>query len=288
MKKRKIIKTVAISILIALIAASVAFYLVDIIVNNTSPTENLFRVLLTIIICINSLLCIFAKTKRHNLSYYEARYQEVLQGAFSNSPTHKNKLLRSIRLYNENNFKGAIRILLRLKLVCKTKEDLYAVGLFTALTFTDMGYKNDAIFVYNALIEMNAATSTVYGNIGLLYSEMGNYDDAIASLRLAVQNDEKNPAAYNNLANMYFDTYDLENAKKYALEALKINHKFRQSASLLAIIYSIENDEENTKKYFHIAKASGEDPVMLQKAINHYKTEAFEKNEKNAEDNENQ
>lgn len=65
---------------------------------------------------------------------------------------------------------------------------------------------------------------------------------------------------------------------------MKINHKFYQSASLLAIIYSIEDDTENTKKYFHIAKANGEDPTLLQKAIKHYKTEAFEKNEEDNED----
>ena len=213
MKKNKTIRLILIAILIALIIASIAFYIADIVINDKAPTEDLFRVLVLIAACIASLIRVFTNKGRHLLSYYESRYQEALKGAFSNSPIHRKKLLQAIRLYNECNFKKAIRILLKLKLVCRTTEDLYAVGLFTALTFTEMGCRDEAIFIYNTLIDMDAATSTVYGNIGLLYSETGNYNDAIAAYRLAIQNDENNPAAYNNLANMYFDTYDLENAK---------------------------------------------------------------------------
>ena len=141
-----------------------------------------------------------------------------------------------------------------------------------------MGCKKDAIIVYNALLNMNIYSTTIYGNLGSLYSNLGNYDDAIACLRLAIQNDEKNPAPYNNLAKLYFDTYDFENAKGYALKALKINHKFRQSASMLAIIYSLENDKENAGKYFHIAISSGEDPSRLQRAIKQYQEKELLKN----------
>jgi tetratricopeptide (TPR) repeat protein len=172
----------------------------------------------------------------------------------------------------------ALKYLGQLKQVSKERDDLYAVGLFTGLVFTDMEYHKDAIIVYKALLNMNISSSTIYGNLGSLYSNLGNYDDAIACLRLAIQNDEKNPAPYNNLAKLYFDTYDFENAIDYALKALKINHKFRQSASMLAIIYSLKNDKDHAEKYYHIAISCGEDPSRLQRAIKHYQEKELLKN----------
>ncbi len=271
-KKNQIIRIILISVLISLIVAAIAFYVVDIIINDTPITKNLFKALAVVFICAGSMTRIFVKKGRRSLKFYEAQYINEIGAAFSNDPIYKKRLLRAVRLYNENNFNKALKYLSNLKPVCKTREDVHAVGLFIGLIFTDMDFKDDAILIYKQIIDMNAASSTVYGNLGSLYSGMGNYDDAIASLRLAIQNNKKNPAAYHNLANLYFDTFDFENAKAYALKALEINHKFRQSASLLAIIYSVEEDNANAEKYSHIALSSGENPHRLKNAIEHYKS----------------
>ena len=278
MKNNKIVKIIITAILVALILGSVVLYCVDIMLNNTPPTQNLFKALAAIFVCAGSLIRLYVRKGRRRLDYYESQYYEHVKNAFANAPFYKKKLLCAIRLYNENNFGKALKYLSELKLICKEKDDLYAVGLFTGLVLTDMGYQKDAIAVYNALLNMNITSTTIYGNLGSLYSNMGNYDDAIACSRLAIQNDENNPAPYNNLAKLYFDTYDFENAKCYALKALKINHKFRQSASMLAIIYSLENDKENAEKYFHVAISSGEDPSRLQRAIKHYQAEKLQEN----------
>lgn len=278
MIKNRSVKIILAVILVALIIVSIVFYVMDIILNNTPPTKNLYKMLLATFICSGALIPLFVKKARRSLAYYESQYYEHIENAFANSPFYRKKLLRAIRLYNENNFGKALKYLGQLKQVSEERDDLYAVGLFTGLVFTDMGCKKDAIIVYNALLNMNIYSTTIYGNLGSLYSNLGNYDDAIACLRLAIQNDEKNPAPYNNLAKLYFDTYDFENAKGYALKALKINHKFRQSASMLAIIYSLENDKENAGKYFHIAISSGEDPSRLQRAIKQYQEKELLKN----------
>ncbi len=260
-------------VLIVLMMATVALYVVDIILNNTPPSENLFKALAVIFASAAALVRLLANKGRRRLEFYESQYSEYIEGAFADAPLHRKKLLCAIRLYNEDNYNKALKYLLQLKPVCKGREDWYAVGLFTGLVLTDVGLKKDAVIVYDTLIGMNITSSTIYGNLGNLYSSMGHYDDAISTLRLAIQNDEKNPAPYNNLANLYFDTYDFENAKRYALQALDVNHKFRQSASLLAIIYSLENDKENAEKYFHIAISSGENPAKLQQTINRYRAE---------------
>ncbi|MBQ8719664.1 MAG: tetratricopeptide repeat protein [Clostridia bacterium] len=270
MKKGNLAKIIAATILILLIIASITLYVVDIIINQTPPTENLFKALAAIFICSGSLVRIFVRRGRRSLEYYESAYANDINGAFESSVLNRKKLLCALRLYNEDNLGKALKYLGELRPACQTREDVYAVGLFTGIVFTDMGYDNDAIAIYKQMIQMNVTSATIYGNLGSIYSSRGDYEDAIANMRLAIQNDEKNPASYNNLAKLYFDTFDLENAKKYALQALNINHKMRQPASLLAIIYSIEGDTANAEKYSHISVASGESPDRLNTAIQRY------------------
>ncbi|MBQ9807143.1 MAG: tetratricopeptide repeat protein [Clostridia bacterium] len=273
MSKNKAIKIIISTILIALIFVSVIFYVADIVMNDTSPTKNLFALFALIITGIVGLARLFfAKGNGRGLDFYEQQYSEILKEAFSDSLLRRKKLLCAIRLYNENKYKKAVKYLNELQPLCKKYDDFYSVGIFLGLIFTDAGLKEDAVDIYQTLISMNVTSATIYSNLGSLHSSLGNYDEAIANFRLSVQNDEKNHFAYNNLAKLYFDTFDFVNAKKYALKALEINHKMRQAANLLAILFSLENDSENAQKYFHIAIAAGEAPEDLKHAIEFYKS----------------
>ena len=275
MSKNKIIKLICAAILILLIIACIGFYIADIVINDSAPTENLFKALAVIFICCGSLIRIFYQKGRRNLAFYDSQYREFTSIAFIDAPAHKKKLLRALRLYNEDNFEKSLNLLSSLKPVCKSRDDLYTVGLFTALVLTDMRLEDDAIIIYNALINMNITSSTIYGNLGSLYSSKGSYDEAISNLHLAIQNDESNPAPYSNLAKLYFDKHDFDIAERYALKALDVNFKFRQAASLLAIIYSLEGDTDRAEKYTHIAITNGENPNKLKNAIEYYREEKY-------------
>ncbi len=281
MSKNKLIKIICITLLLALIVAAIAFFIIDIVQNGTPPKENAFKMLAAVFICLGGLARIFspgAKSGR-GLRFYEIQYQKEIRNAFFDAPSCKRRLLTALKLYNENKLDKAAKMLIDLRPSCKTKDDFHVVDLFVALCMTDMGFYEEAAHTYNKMIENNLATSTVYGNLGSLYSKMGNYDDAIRAFRLSMQNDEKNPYPYNNLAKLYFDTFDFENAKIYAKKALELNHKFRQPATLLAIVYSLENDKENAEKYSHIAISSGETPERLKTALEHYKAMRSEEKE---------
>lgn len=273
MSKAKIINVIVFILLILLLIISVGYYIYDIVANGTDPGKNLHRVIICAIICAGGMLRFrsLGGISSRGLLFFEVQYAEHIKDAFKDSPQEKRKLLTAIKLYNENKYDKAIKMILELKGVCQTRDDIYATGIFLALCLTDMGLTEEAVKVYNQMIEMGATSSTLYGNLGSLYSGLGMYNDAIAALRLSIQNDEKNPYPYNNLAKLYFDTYDFENAKRYAKMALEINHKFRQPATLLAIVYTLEDDKENAEKYSHIALTSGETPERLKNAIDHYK-----------------
>jgi tetratricopeptide (TPR) repeat protein len=272
MKKFNVKKIILIVIFVALMIASAVFWVADMIINNTAPTKNFFKAVVVILACAGSLARLLSKQGRKNLAFYENAYQEHIKDAFVDRPFYKKKLLCAIRLYNEDNYNKAIKYLVDLKNNSRTRGDIYAVGLMTGLTLTEMECYHDAIQVYNALIEMNITSSTVYGNLGNIHLTLGNHQDAISYIRLAIQNNENNPAPYNNLAQLYFETSDFENAKIYAEKALQINHKMYQASTLLAIIYTMEGDKANAEKFSHMAIASGRNPAELNAIIEHYTT----------------
>ena len=270
MRKFNAVKIILTVILGALILASVGLFVADLIINNTPPTENLFKALGAVFICSAALVRLWYNKGRRSLTFYESAYQEHIKDAFSERPFYRKKLLYAIRLHNENNCDKALKYLLELKPLAQTQEDIYAVGLFTGLTLTKAECYNEAIHVYQSMISMDVTSATVYGNLGNIYLTLGNRQDAISYIRLAIQNDESNPAPYNNLASLYFETSDFENAKIYAEKALQINHKMYQASTLLAIMYTMEGDSANAEKYSHMAIAGGRDPAELKKIIAYY------------------
>jgi|GEM_PF-1191626 len=286
MSKSNVIRIVVTVILILLIVASIAFFVADILIAGTPPTENLFKMLAAVFICIGSLVRLYARggSRGGSLEFYASQYKDILGDAFADSSLDRSRLLHAVKLYNQDDYGRALKILRDMTGRCKTRDDLYAVKLFLALTLTDMGLVREAEETYRQLIAEGLATSTVYGNLGHLYSALGRHDDAVANLRLAIQNDPKNPYPYQNLAKLCFDSFDLEGAKEYAHAALEVDQKFRLSASLLALVYSIEEDEENAEKYRHISISCGEDPVKLDKAIARYRSDFAEREEQTDDD----
>ena len=226
-----------------------------------------------VFVCLASIIRLWSNKERINLVSYESAYQKHIKDAFADRPFYRKKLLCAIRLYDEGKCDKAIKYLLELKRVSQTRDDIYAVGLITGLALTEAECYNEAIHVYNSLIEMDITSSTVYGNLGNIYLTLGNHSDAISYIRLSIQNDENNPAPYNNLASLYFQTYDFENAKIYAEKALQINHKMYQASTLLAIIYTLEGDKANAEKYSHMAIAAGRPAAELKETIAYYVAE---------------
>ena len=273
MRQSNAIKIILVIILILLIIATLGFYIADLIINNTLPTKNLFRTLAIVFASLASIIRLWSNKGRINLASYESAYQKHIKTAFEDRPFYKKKLLCAIRLYDEGKCDKAIKYLLDLKSVSQTRDDIYAVGLITGLALTDAECYNEAIHVYNSLIEMDITSSTIYGNLGNIHLTLGNRQDAISYIRLAIQNDDNNPAPYNNLASLYFETSDFENAKIYAEKALQINHKMYQASTLLAIIYTLEGDKANADKYSHMAIAGGRSATELNKIIAHYVAE---------------
>ena len=265
--KRTIIRIVFILLIIAI----VGLYFYDLHINQTDPSENLFRTLSIVFLCLAGLARTSSKGRR-SLKFYEAQYEELIKYAFLDQPLWRNKLLCAIRLYNENNLDKALKYLADLRERCHSKEDQYAVYLFAALCFTEDKQFDQAEHIYQQMVNAQIADSRIFSNLGNAQNTQGKHEKALRNYQYALDYDRDNAYAYNNIAQAYFQMHQFEEAIPYAEKALEINPKLRQASSLLAVIYALLNDSENKEKYFHMAIASGDNAKDLKKAIEYYRT----------------
>lgn len=256
---------------ILLMIGVVLLYACDVLIAKNDPLDRLLDAALMI---ASGAICLYKLNtgkKRRSLDFYEKEYHKEIENAFAGSFINRKRLLCAIRFYNEDNFRKAVKLLSALKPKCRDGADYYAVGVFLALVYTDVQYYDQAIILYHQLINMNLATSTVYGNLGYIYSKYGEGEKALSCLHRALEFNPRNAYAQHNIAKFYFDKYDFDNAVIYAEKALELDTKLRQAASMLAVIYAIKEDREQAQKYFHIAVTSGERPEDLKNSIEFYR-----------------
>ena len=263
-------KIILLILVILLLCADVGFYLYEVFINHVSPTENLLRTLAIFFAGLSTIFKLYKPKKRHSLKFYELRYDDIIDNAFAEQPKQRKKLLKAIRIYNQNKFLIAVKRLERLKRYCQKVKDNYAVHLFIALCYTDANLLTQAIAVYQYMINKNYADTIVYSNLGHIQSSMGKYEEAIRNFEYALGMDRTNAQAYHNLASVYFNMDELDSAIFYDQKALEINGKMHQAATLLTIIYALQNDRENFDKYFHIAVTSGKNPQELNQIVEYY------------------
>ena len=257
-------------LVILLLCANIGFYLYEVVVKQTPPTENLLRTIGILCVGLSTIFKLYKPQKRKSLKFYKLQYPDILDKAFTGRKKLYKKLLCAVRLYNEDRITKAIRSLRKLTPKCEKPKDFYAVYLFTALCYTDIGLYDIAEDVYQKMKYKNVADSRVYSNLGSVQRNAGKLEDAIRSFEYALSLDRTNANAYNNLAQAYFKNYELDSAEEYALKTLEVNVKMHQASALLAMIYAMKGDQENYNKYFHIAVSSGRDPKELQESIQYF------------------
>ncbi len=267
--KKKTVKILIISFIILCILGVVAFYLFDVFYNKTDYSENLFRMVLIIAGLILTLFRVIFSNRRQSLSFYEKSYEKEIGQAFKNNVL-RNKLLCAVRLYNEDNYRKALKYLSELYPKAENQRDAVAVLLFSALCYTDMGLNEQAIATYYKLLEIDYRHEQAHSNLGLIYVHEGNYEMAIKHFNESIRCQPDNYYAYINRASCYFRQADYANAEKDAKKSLEFKNNGVEATSLLTIIYALTGDIENKKKYFHISVANGKNPDDINEAVEYY------------------
>lgn len=272
MKKLLVLRVIAGLVIVA----AVALYVYGIAVNGDAPTDNLLRSVIIALSGVSALMKTFPKRKP--LNAYASAYGKELGSAFAEDTKKRERLLEAVRLFDEDKYTAALKVLAELKLDARTRDEHYAVGLFTALCQTDMGLHDAAIATYAETAQKGAVSSQLYSNMGAQYAAMENVEKAMEAYNKAIELDPENPMPYNNVANMAVTDGAYDVAIRAGKCALQLKPNLYQAASAVAMAYAALGDKAEMKKYFDMAVQAGQDTKTLQNACRYYAMKAQAEN----------
>lgn len=275
--KGKMLRILLIVLVVLLIVGMTGFYIYDVVVLDTPVMENLFRTLAVVALLLGTLLRLARGAGRKSLDVYEKAYKKELGSAFLDRPFLRKKLLCACRLYNESNYGKSLKYLYQLLEESRSENDGIPTLFFIALCYTDAGVPDEAIKVYNRILEYSPRNAQIHSNLGMLYINSGDYDMALEHYNRSIEIMPNNYYAYSNRASYYFKIHEFENAIEDAKKALSIKNNGKEAASLLTIIYALKNEPENKEKYYHTAISAGYKPEDLNNAIEYYLNEVAHK-----------
>ncbi len=278
MKNKALIIFLRIVIVLAIIGI-IGFYVYDIYANGTPYSENVFKTAAVVFALIGTLVKLMPRRGRRNLQFYEAHFKDELGQAFVNKPRLRKKLLSAVRLFDEDNFRKALKYLTELYKKAESSRDGLPVMLFIALCYSEAGIPEEAVKVYQRILQADYRNVRAHSNLGCQLMRIGDFSLALEHFGAAIDYNPGHYYAYINRANCYFRKDDYENAEKDALEALEIKGNGREAASLLAILSAVKGDKEAEKKYSRIYVNNGGDGNELKEAIAHYLAAENEKRE---------
>lgn len=264
MKKLLIIRVIAVLVIVA----AVALYVYGIVVNGDAPTDNLLRSVIIALSGVSALMKTFPK--RRALNEYAAAFSKELGDAFADDTRKREKLLEAVRLFDEDKNHAALKVLDDLRQDARTRDEIYAVGLFTALCQRDLGLKAAAIATYEDTAAKGAESSQLYSNLGILYGET-DPDKAFSAYMKAIKLDPQNPMPHNNVAALMLRLGEYDGAGQAAANAVELNPNQPHAWTTLAIVAGIQGDEERCEKCIRKAVECGQDEAALRGAIAHYK-----------------
>lgn len=254
-------------ICVLLILAAVGLYVYGIVVNGDGPTDNLLRSVIIALSGVSALMKTFPK--RRPLTTYANAFAKELGSAFAEDPKKRERLLEAVRLFDEDKNSAALKLLEELKLDARTRDEIYAVGLFTALCQNDLGLSAAAIATYEDTAAKGAESSQLYSNLGILYGET-DPDKAFSAYMKAIKLDPQNAMPHNNVAALLLRLGEYDGAGQAAANALEINPNQHQAWTTLAVVAAIQGDAERSEKCIRKAVECGQEEAALRRAITHY------------------
>ncbi len=258
MKKRSAVFKITLAVVLLFAVAVIGLYLIEIFVYKKSPTENLFKFLLTLcglILCAARMISSTPKT-----SVYENIYALHIADAFENDKSSRKLLISAIADYDRDDISSALSKLKKLEGAAKTNTEQNIVYLFKALSCEDINKTDEAESSYGAILKNDpneAVQFTVYNNMSRLYIRTKEYRYAVIGAEKALMLKPDEYSAINNGANAYFWLGNFVLAKNLALKSIKLYPDRPSPMSLLACVYTLENNFVEAKKYTDMSISLG-------------------------------
>lgn len=152
---------------------------------------------------------------------------------------------QAILLYNDNNLKGALEILLAIKESERSAQDWLLLGNI----LQDQDKISDAVFMYQRAILVDPKFYKPYYNLGNIYLADDKPLLAIENYRKANKLNNEFPYAYYNLGCAYLKSGDLKKAKIAFLKAIELKNTVQEFHYNLAYTYKMLNKPKLSKQY---------------------------------------
>ena len=269
MKKRKIVTGVCFALLLILtVALPLGEYLLTGQISKKSISGSIALLISDILFLVRNISLVKV-SRRKSYAVYESEYDHLIGNAFRSPESKKDRqrLLDAIFTYNQNDFIKAVSQFEKLLPKCIVSSDKYAVMMFIALCYTDMGANKKAIEAYEKILDYDMTKSDAWSNLGYIYRKLGDFDKQAQCYLKAIEYDPQNPYAFNNMAQALFDIGCYEDAIPYAQRALELKSNLHPAASCLAMCYCAIGNEEACTHFTRIALNNGSSSYGLNKML---------------------
>ncbi len=259
-KKNKKVIYLCIVLIVSVFFTASGLFIYELYQNNWTFNNTMIKSVVIIIGLVFSFLRLLRNLRsKYPLSFYASSYSKQIGNAFSEEQQRKekNKLLKALAAYSENEPEKSVKLLNSLKKKCKNTDDFKAVLLFLGLSYTDLYMETEAIATYNELLTYDAFYPTAWSNLGNIYYNQKNYEEAIKCYESSTKFSPDYPQGFNNLAQVYLIMGEWEKAIAPAEKALSIDSKMYQAESALSIAYFALKDEEKSQYHFEKAVSMG-------------------------------
>lgn len=148
-------------------------------------------------------------------------------------------------LYNENNDKAALSVLVSIKELDRTAQDWILLGNI----LQDQEKNADAVFMYQKAITVNPKFFKAYYNLGNIYLAEDKPFLAIENYRKCNKLNPEFAYGYYNLGCAYLKAGELRKAKIAFLKAIEIKNTVPEFHYNLAYTYKMLKNEKLSKQY---------------------------------------
>lgn len=263
-KSQKIRIAIIISIIVILDIAVIGLLLYEIFAQGKINASSIGR---TVIILLSSIIA-FAKLmigrtgSHHSSDFYRRQYEDMIGTAFTTDKELEKRFFKGIEAFNHDRNDRAIKIFEKMTPELRVTDDRFAVLVFTALCYTELGALRHATEIYEQAMLLKG-NSTVASNLGLCYQKLGDFDNALKSYETAIEIDPKNAFPYNNIAQLLINEEEYEDALEYAQAATKIKANFYQAFNAQAICHAMLGNKQEYESALRRAVSCGSNKEKL-------------------------
>jgi tetratricopeptide (TPR) repeat protein len=163
------------------------------------------------------------------------------------------------------------------ELLEKDNKD-YDLLIFKANCLNDLEQLDEALKLYNDIINEQSDLYLAYGARGILYYKMNQPEKALKDLNFSLKHEKKNALLFANRALVHIDKEDFKLALIDLNKALKIDNHFKEARLNRAFVLRMLGEKNKALKDIEKSDTETEDAeAYLQKGIVYFKNENNQK-----------